>query len=53
MENGCVITTYGLSAEQNRYIETCLSTKEYELVNCNSYNGDDFTDWSATKSTVL
>lgn len=53
MDNCCIITTYGLSDEQNRYIETCFPTKEYELVNCNSYNGDDFIDWIATRSTVF
>ena len=53
MDNCCVITTYGLSDEQNRYVETCFPTKEYELYNCNNYNAEDFTDWVATKNTVF
>ena len=47
------VTTYGLSDEQNQYVESCFPTKEYYLDDCNDYQGDDFTDMVATHSEIF
>lgn len=47
------IVTYGLNAEQNQYIESCFPTKDYNIDNCNNYEGDDFIDWVTTRNDVF
>ena len=48
-----IVTTYGLSDEQNQYVKSCFPTKEYYLDDCNDYQGDDFTDMVATRSDIF
>lgn len=50
MKNECVITTYGLTDEQNSFIGTCFPTKDYEL---RDYSDHDETDLIVNRSTVL
>ena len=51
--NNRVITTYGLSDEQNLYVKSCFPSKEYTLRNCNHYKDNDFTDMIATQSIIF
>ena len=48
-----IVTTYGLSEEQNQFVESCFPTKAYSLCNCNNYEGNDFIDWIATPNDVF
>lgn len=50
MKREYVITTFGLTDEQNSYIRACLPTKEYEL---RDYSDHCETDLIAHTSTVL
>lgn len=48
-----IVTTYGLSEEQNQFVESCFPTKAYSLCNCNYYEDNNFIDWIATPNDVF
>lgn len=48
-----IVTTYGLSEEQNQFVESCFPTKAYSLCNCNDYEDNDLIDWIVTPNNVF